>query len=183
MAFNTVLLVRIFLLAVALVLASLASVVWRRRKLAPEARAFAMLLVAVSLYAFGYSGEVAQRSLDAATFWLKVEYLGLPWIPGLWLLAMRKRAGLRPHAALLYVIPVVVFVGHITDPWLHLFNSSIGFSQHAPFWVVETRRGAIAWLNIGYLCLAMLWGAWTSSSKLRFAHSLFRRQGWLIVGS
>jgi diguanylate cyclase (GGDEF)-like protein len=24
---------------------------------------------------------------------------------------------------------------------------------------------------------------WTSSSKLRFAHSLFRKQGWLIVGS
>lgn len=183
MSFNTVLLVRVFLLAVALVLASLASVVWRRRELAPEAPAFAALLVAVSLYAFGYSGEVAQRSLAAANFWLKVEYLGIPWIPGLWLLAMRKRAGLQPHAPLLFVIPAVVFAGHVTDPWLHLFNRSIGFSQHAPFWVVETNRGAIAWLNIGYLSLALLWGAWTSLLKLRSAHSLFRKQGWLIVGS
>lgn len=181
MAIDSVLLVRFVLLAVALALAFLAREVWRRRHLAAEARAIAVLLLAVSVYAFGYAGEVAQSHLYAAQRWLDVEYLGTPWIPGLWLLAVYKRWGLRPRKLLFFAIPIITFVGHVTDPWLHFYNDSASLVYRSPFWVVETDRGAIAWLNIAYLSVALVWGAWIGASRLWASQALFRKQAWLLI--
>jgi hypothetical protein len=120
MTVSVVTLVRVFLSVGALVLVFMAAAAWRRRRRAPGAAIVSALMVCAAFYSFGYAEEAAQTSLAGALFWLHVEYLGLPWIPALWVLLARKHNGLRSHLGLLLVIPVITFVGQMSNS-LHCF--------------------------------------------------------------
>lgn len=157
MTISVVLLVQVFLSAVAGILFVMALVAWRRRGRAPEANILSLLMLAASAYCFGSAQELAQTSLERAMFWLHVEYLGIPWIPALWILLARRHAGRRSPLFWLLIIPVLTLLGQWTNLF-HLYDRSIGFVLHDPFWVVAVRRGPIAWLNLAYLVVAMLYG-------------------------
>lgn len=182
MSLSVVTLVRLFLTTVALLLAVLSVSAWNRRARAPEAPIFALLTLCAAIYCFGYAGEVAQTSLAGAQFWLHVEYFGTPWISALWLLGARKHNGLRSPNGLLFAIPLITFVGHLSNPLHHLYDRSMELVQHGPFWVAAAHRGPIAWLNIAYLNFALLYGVWI----YLFGPGVTRRnrfQRWVLVSS
>jgi diguanylate cyclase (GGDEF)-like protein len=160
MSLSMVALVRLFLTAVALLLVATSVSAWRRRNRAPEAPIFALLAFCAAIYSFGYAGEVVQTTLAGAQFWLRVEYLGIPWIPALWLLGARKHNGLRSSNGLLFFIPILTFIGQQSNSLHRLYDRSMDLVQHGPFWVAAADRGPIAWLNIAYLNFALLYGVW-----------------------
>lgn len=182
MLLTAVFLVRSFLTVLSLVLAVMAVSAWNRRRLAPEARVFSLLILSAAIYCFGYAGEVAQTSLPRAMFWLHVEYFGIPWIPALWLLGVRNHNGLRSRYDLLFVVPLLTFAGQMTNSWHGFYDRTVHFVSRSPFWIVAVDRGPIAWLNIAYLNFALLYGAWIylfrSSSDERN-----RKQTWVMVGT
>lgn len=178
---NAVVLVRFLLTGVALLLAFLAVVTWSRRRETPEASAFAVLIACMALYAFGYAGELAQTTVARATQWLNVEYLGLPWAGGLWLLAACRHHRLKVHAWMLFVIPVITFVGYFTN-FQHLFYTAPAVMvQRGPFWVMQVERGPLSILDNAYLLVAFLAGAWIYLSSFRSASPLYRRQAFILV--
>jgi len=182
MSLSVVTMVRLFLTVVALVLAVMALSAWNRRRLAPEAPIFALLILSAALYCFGYAGEVAQTTLAGALFWLHVEYLGVPWIPALWLLGARKQHGLSSRNSLLFAVPLMAFAGEQTTPLHGLYDRSIQLIARGPFWVATADRGPIAWLYIAYLNLAILYGAWIY--VFHPPASVHRRmQRWVMVAS
>ena len=109
---EVVVLVRFLLTGVAVLLAFIVALTWSRRREAPEATTFAVLVASMAVYSFGYAGEVAQSSIGSAVFWLHVEYLALPWAGGLWVLAACQHNGIRVRKPLLFIIPAITFVGH-----------------------------------------------------------------------
>ena len=48
-----------------------------------RARLYFSLMLCTFLYSFGYAQELIQSSVDGILFWLKFEYLGVSFIPGL----------------------------------------------------------------------------------------------------
>lgn len=181
MSFDLVTLVRLFLILVALALAVMALLAWQRRRMAPEAPTLALLILSAAIYSFGYAGEVAQTTLTGALFWTHVEYLGIPWIPALWLLGARKQHGLGSRDSLLFAIPLLAFVAQQTTPLQRLFDRSIRLVPRGPFWVMTVVRGPIAWLFIAYLNLALLCGAWLYA--FGSPTSTRRRVSWLMAAS
>jgi len=162
-------------------LAFLAAITWSRRKDAPEAATFAVLVASMAIYTFGYAGEVAQTSIEAARHWLDVEYLALPWAGGLWVLAACKHNGLRGRTPLLFIIPVITFIGHYTN-FRHLFYTApMTMVQRGPFSVLTVARGPLSMLDNAYLMVAFLAGAWIYLSGLRNASSLFRKQAVVLL--
>src|SRR5271165_2121135 len=115
MGIDFVVLARFLLTGIALLLGFLATITWNRRKDAPEAAIFAVLVASMAVYTFGYAGEVAQTTVVDARHWLDVEYLALPWAGGLWVLAACRHNGIRGRTPLLFVIPVITFVGHYSN--------------------------------------------------------------------
>lgn len=181
MGTDVVVLARFLLTGIALVLAFLAVVTWNRRKDAREAGTFALLVGAMAIYAFGYSGEIVQTTVAGATRWLNFEYLVLPWTPALWLLAACQHNGIRVRAPLVFVIPAFVFVGHITN-FHHLFYSApLTIVQRGPFWVLQMPRGPISVLDDAFLVVAFLTGAGIYLAGLRHASSLFRKQAFILL--
>jgi diguanylate cyclase (GGDEF)-like protein len=181
MGIDVVVLARFLLTGIALLLTFLAVITWNRRQDAPEATAFATLVASMAVYTFGYAGEIAQTTLAGAIFWLHVEYLAVPWAGGLWLLAACKHNGIQGRTPLLFVIPVITFVGHFTN-FHHLFYSTpLTIEQRGPFWVLSVGRGPLSTLDNAYLLIAFLGGTWIYLRGLRHASSIFRRQALVLV--
>lgn len=181
MGTEVVVLARFLLTGVALLLAFLAYVTWSRRKDAPEAGTFAVLAASMALYAFGYAGELAQTTVPAAKFWLDVEYLALPWAGALWVMAACKHNGIKSRPLLLFLIPVITFVGHYTN-FHHLFYTApMVMVQRPPFWILTVQRGPLSLLDNAYLMVAFCIGSWIYLAGLRHASSLVRRQAIVMV--
>lgn len=184
MGIDVVVFARFLLTGIALLLAFLAAITWNRRQDAPEATTFAILVASMALYTFGYAGEIAQTTVAAASFWLDIEYLALPWAGALWVLAACKHNAIKGRAPLLFLIPVVTFVGHYTN-FHHLFYSApMTIEQRGPFWVLRMARGPLSVLDNAYLLVAFLAGSWIYLRGLRHSSSLFRKQAMvLVIGS
>ena len=174
---------RIFLSILAVILAVVSSIAWSRRRRAPEARYVSLLVASAAIYCFGYSGEIAQTTVSSAMFWLHVEYLGIPWIPALWVLLARKHKGLRSNLPLILAIPVVVLLGQWTNAWHGLYDRAMWMTQRGPFSVVSVDRGPIAWLNEAYLFTAMPYGAWVILSRWRSLSRRSRIQTLILAGA
>jgi len=172
---------RFLLTGLALSLAFLAVATWSRRREAPEASAFAALIVAMAVYAFGYAGEVAQTTAAAAGRWLNVEYLALPWAGALWVLAACRHNRLKMPAWPLFVIPAITFVTYYTNPWRQFFTAPLAVVQRGPFWVLQVQRGPFSVLDNAYLLVCFLAGAWIYLSAYRHASELYRRQALVLV--
>jgi diguanylate cyclase (GGDEF)-like protein len=179
MAISLVVLVRLFLSAVACVIFLMAMVAWRRRAHSHEAHILALLMLSVSAYCFGSAQELAQTSLPQAMFWLHVEYLGIPWIPALWIILAHRHAGRRSPILLLLIIPVLTLVGQWTNLY-NLYDTSITFVLHDPFWIVTVQRGPIALLNLAYLFGALFYGNTVYFWKYRTLPALLRWQAILM---
>ena len=54
-----------------------------RYRHSPGAMAYCLLLVAISIYSFGYALELQSRQVETILFWLKIEYIGISFIPTL----------------------------------------------------------------------------------------------------
>jgi hypothetical protein len=134
MSISVVILVCLFLSTVAFVLVLMA---WRRSGRAPEARIVSLLALCAAVYCFGYSREAVQTSLAGAIFWLHVEYLGIPWIPALWVLLARRHNHLQSQFWLLLAIPLLTFAAEWSNSFHGLFDRSMVLLFRPPFWVVS----------------------------------------------
>jgi len=181
MSVSIVLLGRLFLTAVLLMLMALAA--WGRHRRAPEAPVLALLLVSAAIYCFGYGGEIAQTTLSGAVFWLHIEYLGIPWIPALWVLLARRHNKLHTRLVPLFALPVLTFIGELTNSFHHLYDRSMTLVPRGPFWVVTVDRGPIAWLNLAFLFGALFYGAWVYISRFRTSSRLYRFQAFTLIAS
>src|SRR5579859_604545 len=181
MGIDVVVLARFLLTGIALLLAFLAAVTWNRKKEAPEAKTFALLVASMAVYSFGYAGEIAQTTVVGAQRWLDVEYLALPWAGALWVLAACRHNGLRVRTAFLFVIPVITFVGHYTNFRNLFYTAPMTLLHRGPFWVLNMPRGPLSTLDNAFLLVCFLAGSWVYLSGLRNASSLYRRQAVILV--
>jgi diguanylate cyclase (GGDEF)-like protein len=178
---DAVVLARFLLTGVALLLVFLATVTWNRRKEAPEATTFAILVFSMAIYTFGYAGELAQTTVEAAQHWLDVEYLALPWAGGLWVLAACRHNGIKVRTPLLFVIPIITFIGHYTNFRNLFYTAPMTLIHRGPFWVLNMPRGPLSTLDNAYLMVAFLAGAWVYFSAYRNASPLFKKQALIMV--
>jgi diguanylate cyclase (GGDEF)-like protein len=183
MPVNIVTLVQLFLLAVSLGLVIMAALTLTRRRQASQSGLLVLVLCAEAFYCFGYAQEMAQTTLAGAIFWLRVEYIGIPWIPTLWVLIGRRHFGLRSPAALLSVIPVIVAVAEWTNSMHGLYDRSMMLVARGPFWAVVVHRGPIAWLNLAYLYGSLFYGAMLCLSRIRASLGLARLQSIFFASS
>lgn len=178
---NVVVLFRFLLTGVALLLAFLAAVAWNRRKEAPEAATFAVLVASMAVYAFGYAGELAQTTIAGAQYWLNVEYLALPWAGGLWVLAACRHNRIQVWVPLLFVIPGITFAGYYSNFHQLFYCGPPSLVHRGHFWVMEVQRGPLSTLDNAYLMVCFLAGAWVYLKAFRHASALYRKQALILV--
>lgn len=127
------------------------------------AREFSVFILSVAIYSLGYAWELTKSDLPGIYLALKLEYLGVAWIPVTWVLFSRRFARDRRESPLLIlalcVIPIVTIAMVFTSPSHHLFYMNPRVNTDGPFAVFAFDQGPFYWLWAVYLQLCIGWGS------------------------
>ncbi|MEI8166425.1 MAG: histidine kinase N-terminal 7TM domain-containing protein [Chloroflexales bacterium] len=177
----------VLLLAATLVSASIAWVAWQRRA-TPAAWQLALIMLALMVWTLAYALEMASPSLRAKLVWTGVEYLGIAFVPPLWLLFVlaytrnpRWSTGWR--LLLWLVIPTLTVALNWTNTLHHGYYRQVSLNLDGPFPELVTAPGPWFWVHTAYSYLALVCGAGLLWGTVRHAPLLYRRQvGVLLAG-
>ncbi|MDT8903211.1 histidine kinase N-terminal 7TM domain-containing protein [Anaeroselena agilis] len=135
---------------------------WRRRR-SPLGRTFFLFALLVAFYTFGYMCELASDTLPAIRFWLRIESVGIAFLPAAWvtLAVYHTRAQNARWAhikAVLLMLSAITFVLSNTSEFHHLHYGPLRLNPDAPFPVVAFEPGPWYWVHTVYINLAVLYG-------------------------
>ena len=134
-----------------------------RFRTTPAARPLGWMMLACSLYSLGYAFELASSSLENMLFWSKVQYLGISFIPTLWLLFILTYSGREPWLTpvaktVLFSLSGLTLVLHWTDSLHHLYYARASVDNAGPFPVLAFVKGPWYWVHQAYTNFALLAG-------------------------
>lgn len=141
---------------------SLAVFAWRRRP-TPGSVSFAVLMLAVAEWTFGYALELASADVRSILFWGNVECFGVVTVPAAWLTFAinytgRERWLTRRNRILLAVEPLFILACAWTDSGHGLLRGTTRLSTVAGFTVLISTHGFAFWLNLAYSYALLLLG-------------------------
>jgi len=117
-------------------------------------RPFVFFMASVFIYSLGYMLELSGNSAETIFFALKIEYLGIPFIPVFWFLFAfeynKYRIKSRIIHASLFVIPAITMVLLYTNNHFHLYYSEFGVDDTGPFPVASVVKGVWYYVQFAY---------------------------------
>ena len=181
-----------FAYTLSLLVAAVISVVfvfyaWRRRDVL-GAESLAFLMMAISVWAFGYALELAVPGIEGKIFWAKVQYLGIVCVPVAWLAFALQYTGrtrwlTRSRLALLSGIPLVTLLLAFTNEAHGLIWNNTELARTGSLVLLELEHGAWFWVYWIYAYLLMLCGSVLLVWRLARSADLYRKQsGVLLAG-
>ncbi len=154
---------------------------WRPRY-KPNGRVLGLIMLAVAWWSLAYGLELASTEKEQMMFWLKAEYLAIPFIsPLMLLLVLRitdlKGGLLRPgHFAYLLVIPIVTMFLAVTNEFHNLYYSAIQFVDKGSIKLLNLSFGPWYYVHVIYSYVLIFYGLFVLVRKLFYQHALFRKQ-------
>ncbi|KAI7269622.1 hypothetical protein KC345_g7533 [Hortaea werneckii] len=109
-------------------------------------KAFIVSSAASAVYTFGFALELSGSSMREIGLWIKLEYLGMPYIAPSSLLMIMHFVGLerlisKKLLTILYSVPVISTVLVWTNDYHHLYYQSMHFREGAPTPMVDVVMG------------------------------------------
>lgn len=139
------------------------------------------LCLAVAFYSIGYSMELISHSLQNMLASNYIQYIGLPFMPALWIEFTLKYTG-SPMASrrkiliLLFLVPVLTILFRFTNDLHHLFYTSASISTQGLFPVMLTEKGPVYLLFVSYIGFAVFYSNLLFYKKYTHSTGDVRRQ-------
>ncbi|WP_077866408.1 histidine kinase N-terminal 7TM domain-containing protein [Clostridium saccharobutylicum] len=154
---------------------------WKRNKIYVS-----ISLLPVSIYAFGYAFEILCTSIQCVKFWIKIEYLGIPFLAVVWLMLALDFTGYKEKIkknilALLYILPIIIVILNYTNDFHHLFYKKLYMNYDGIFPIVEITQGPWYWVNIAYTYALMMIGLIIFILTYLKSVSIVRKQILLLI--
>ncbi|MDG0811412.1 histidine kinase N-terminal 7TM domain-containing protein [Cohnella rhizosphaerae] len=135
---------------------------WKRREL-PIALSYGLCILSTAFYTFGYASELVSTSLDTIRFWLRIEYIGIPFGTVFWFIMVLQYTGRQAYirkwsVVAAMVIPVMTFIAHNTNEWHHLFYRSLTLDYSEGFPLARIVRGPLYYVHVVYAYALILVG-------------------------
>ncbi len=143
------------LIAATCLMLSISYLSFRKRQL-PVAKYGALVMLTASIYTFGYAFELTSTTLAGIQWWLRVEYLGIPFISTFWFILVLYYTGQqvwlnRRVMMLLFAVPAITLLLHSTNNLHHLYYSTIEAVPGSIFKLeVVTGKAAWYWVQVVY---------------------------------
>ena len=174
-----------FLILAAVATVTISILLLRREALA--SRIFGVTMGVLSLWAFGYGMELMHSDLSDMMFWIRVEYIGVGFIPALWFLFCASYSGhdkyLTPrNASLVMVIPVITLLMVWTNDLHYLHYSRVEVdTDSGPFPMLDFTPGIWYWTHTVYFYILLVWGTYLLLQNFRKSDPLFKRQTLTVL--
>ncbi len=176
-----------FILLVATTLMLIIAYLSYRRRRQDEGKYGALVMLAVAFYSCGYAFEIISPNLEQAKFWLKVQYIGIPFITTFWLLLVISYTGHRSllkkkkMLLLLFAVPLATFILQFTNDSHHLFYRDIVFNlDDTVLSGLILSKGPFYWVHIVYLYTEAVVGISLFARMYMKAIPIVRRQVMML---
>jgi len=145
----------------------------------------AAMMVSAAVYTLGYSFELQSNNVPAMLRWVRLEYLGIPFIPYFWLLFALAYSRARPLGkkwiVALAIIPVMTALIVWTPSLVPLLYAGNYLRTDGPFPTLGIVRGPWYWVNAVYFTLALPSGFIILVLHARRSPPARRRNAWLAA--
>jgi PAS domain S-box-containing protein len=161
---------------------------WKRREF-PIAITYGLGMLAGAFYTFGYAFEIISTNLEEIRFWLRIEYIGIPFGSVLWIIMVLQYTGRQSlvrkrNVALLLIVPITTFVAHYTNEWHHLFYRSMSIDDSAGFPLVSLAKGPLYLLHVANAYIFFIIGMGLMFQMYRKATPRMKKQiAMMMIGS
>ena len=150
------------------------------------ARAFIALMTAISIYSLGYALEVSYTDLAKIKWALRIEYLGVSFLPALWINLTLQYTGARKiltpsFYVLIFIIPLITLVMHYTNDLHHLYYKQLSLNEHGPLALVSITGGIWYRVNVGYQYLCLFVSLVVFLVWIRSSSCVYRDQAILML--
>lgn len=149
----------ILLLCIALVNLALAIYALRFIR-SPGALTYTFVMAFLSLYSFGYAYELRAENLQEVIFWLRIQYLGISFLPALFLILALQYTGMSRFLKPLLVVPLLLIA--FTTLLLqytnygNLFYFEQKLNPEVPFILADFVKGPWYWVHQVFANLMLL---------------------------
>lgn len=144
-------------------------------------RLFGLLMLAIMVWSAAYGLELSSTTKEGMLFWLRIEYLAIPYVVPLMLLVVMRFTGLGLHISAyqygyLFLIPVVITVMSITNEYHHLYYTSVRLSFDEKIPLLELSIGPFYYVHVAYIYVLTVFSLFVVVRKLVYQRALFRKQ-------
>jgi signal transduction histidine kinase len=143
-------------------------------------------MLAVTIYSFGYTFELSGQSYQIMRTWLSIEYIGISFIPALWLIFVLRYLRLNEWATPLWLavylgISFITLILNLTNNYHHLFYKDIQVNTEGLFPVLILTKGIWYWVHMIWFNLVVLISTILFVNKLIGTPPLYRKQYLLML--
>lgn len=147
---------------------------------------FSLIMIAASLYSFGYAFELNAAAVQDIRFWLNIEYLGISWIPALWIVFVLQYTGKKSYLKIyvfivLLSISAITLIMNLTNEYHHLYYRDISVDSTGPFPVAILTKGIWYWAHIAYFNISILIGNYLFIKMIANNSGGYSRQAWIML--
>ncbi|SLM31347.1 putative Diguanylate cyclase with PAS/PAC sensor [Desulfamplus magnetovallimortis] len=149
---------------------------------------FSLFTAAAAIYTLGYAFELMSVNLETMLFWSKIQYIGIPFLPGLLIAFTLCYTGYENKVTnfgylIFFVIPVISFIARWSNQYHHLFykNTAVFNSHLGP--MLSFEPGIFYFINIIYLVFALSYCTVVFINYFLKTAFVYRMQSLLIIAS
>lgn len=149
---------------------------------------FSLMCLSKAVFIFGYYFELNSKNLDQLIFFIKLQYMGLPFILFFWLLFLykynfNKYASFKTSLALL-TIPVITVFFNVTNEYHKLFFKQIALTEVNGICLTNVTNGPFYYVFVFYCCACITLSFFIFLNIWRKHNFKLKNQAfWLFVGN
>ncbi|WP_342605568.1 histidine kinase N-terminal 7TM domain-containing protein [Peribacillus sp. FSL E2-0159] len=144
---------------------------------APGAKPYILVTLLSSIFTFSYAFELSSTSLEQIIFWLRVEYLALPFIPVFLLLMCIEYVGHRINKVWKYALFIIPFINDLH----HFYYKSMGLRSDSPFPIIKLVGGPWFYVHSLFLFLCVMLSIIILLKQVKKSSFRFRMQISMMV--
>ncbi|KLU64732.1 putative diguanylate cyclase AdrA [Desulfosporosinus acididurans] len=154
------------------------------RKRDPATNYFAVFSLSITFYSLGYAMELYSDTLVRMRFWNFVEYIGLPFLPALWLVFTfeynNKHIGLIEKLCI-FMIPFMTFIFRVTNSLNHFYYLSVKVTSNYYFPVLYIEKGPWYWVHALFVTSCFIVANYVYYAVYKKSIGPIRRQGAILL--
>jgi diguanylate cyclase (GGDEF)-like protein/PAS domain S-box-containing protein len=166
----------------------LLAVVIHQREKTPAAGVFALLTIAVAIWAGCYAAELYSTQLPWMVFWASCAYFGILLVPPAWLaftLAYTGQEALltRRLMLLLSIVPLLMLALLWSNPAHGLFYTQVELANSPAGTIAVYTHGPVFWVNAAYSYILLIVGSILLIRSLFANHYPLRGQVFALLAA
>lgn len=156
------------------------------RRSGSAVKQFSYITFVIAIWSIAYSFELSCNTYEEMIFWVKVEYIGIAFLPAMWFQFIAKFIGKShwlstPRLILLYIVPTLTYIAVLTNDYHHLHYLNTQVDNLGPFPLLDITVGPWYIVHTIFFYLVLFAGLYLLITKFINADKVYRQQNYVIV--